>query len=83
MSPGIFNEPGRVEWPLFTTVEEVRAKFKKGTKVMIAIGGWGDTIGFSVAAVDDATRRAFADNVAMMVRVTGADGIDIDWEYPG
>ncbi|KAK0669140.1 glycoside hydrolase superfamily [Cercophora samala] len=83
MSPGVFNEPGGMDWPLWTTVEEVREKFPKETKVLIAIGGWGDTIGFSVAALTDETRKTFAENVASMVRVTGADGVDIDWEYPG
>ncbi|SPQ25933.1 8ba48589-7f9f-4f13-ba52-7581dfda5134 [Thermothielavioides terrestris] len=83
MSPGIFNEPGRTEWPLFTSVDDVRAKFPKGTKVMVAIGGWGDTAGFSAAALTDETRKTFAENVANMVTTTGADGIDVDWEYPG
>lgn len=83
MSPGIFNDPTRTEWPLFTTVEETRAKFPKDTKIMIAIGGWGDTLGFSVAALTPETRKTFAENVARMVAATGADGIDVDWEYPG
>ncbi|KAK4162312.1 glycoside hydrolase superfamily [Cladorrhinum sp. PSN259] len=83
MSPGVFNIPERTDYPLFTTVEDVRAKFPKDTKVMIAIGGWGDTIGFSVAALTDETRKTFAENVASMLRITGADGVDIDWEYPG
>ncbi|KAL2169129.1 hypothetical protein VTG60DRAFT_6456 [Thermothelomyces hinnuleus] len=83
MSPGLFNEPGRTEWPLFTTVDDVRAKFPEKTKVLVAIGGWGDTIGFSVAALNDETRKTFAENVASMVAATGADGVDIDWEYPG
>ncbi|KAK3322053.1 glycoside hydrolase superfamily [Apodospora peruviana] len=83
MSPGIFNDPLRTDWPLFTTVDDVRAKFRKDAKIMIAIGGWGDTIGFSVAALTDATRKVFAENVARMVEATGADGVDVDWEYPG
>lgn len=83
MSPGVFNDPGRVEWPLFTNLEEVRAKFLVDTNIMVAIGGWGDTIGFSVAALTDESRKTFAENVASMVRTTGADGVDIDWEYPG
>ncbi|KAK3305454.1 glycoside hydrolase family 18 protein [Chaetomium strumarium] len=83
MSPGIFNEPGRADWPMFTTVDDVRTKFPRETKVLVAIGGWGDTIGFAVAALNDETRKMFAENVANMVGATGADGIDVDWEYPG
>jgi len=83
MNSAIFNEPERTEWPLFTTVEETRQKFAPGTKVMVAIGGWGDTEGFSVAAESDDTRKLWARNVAKMVEATGADGVDVDWEYPG
>lgn len=48
-----------------------------GTKVMVAIGGWGDTEGFEVAARTEGSRRLFARNVARMVEVTGADGKDL------
>lgn len=70
-------------WPIFMTVGETRSKFEPGTKVMVAIGGWGDTHGFSAAAQTDSSRTRFARNVAAMVEATGADGVDIDWEYPG
>ncbi|KAK3320155.1 glycoside hydrolase superfamily [Cercophora scortea] len=83
MTSGIFNDPARSDWPLFATVDEVRPKFPKDTKIMIAIGGWGDTLGFSVAALTPETRKTFAENVARMVKATGADGVDVDWEYPG
>ncbi|KAF2128319.1 glycoside hydrolase family 18 protein [Dothidotthia symphoricarpi CBS 119687] len=83
MQSGIFNNPEQNEWPLFTTVEEVRSKFSEGTAVMIAIGGWGDTEGFSKAAKTEEGRRRFARKVAEMVERTGADGVDVDWEYPG
>ncbi|KAK8064578.1 chitinase 18-4 [Apiospora phragmitis] len=84
MPSGIFNEeePDPL-WPLFLSVAEVRARFRPGTKVMVAIGGWGDTEGFATAARDNSSRQFFAERVAVMVEVTGADGVDIDWEYPG
>jgi GH18 family chitinase len=84
MQSGKFNkenpDPG---WPIFMSVEDTRARFKLGTKIMVAIGGWGDTHGFDVAARTEESRERFAQNVAAMVRDTGADGVDIDWEYPG
>ncbi|KAK0724723.1 glycoside hydrolase family 18 protein [Lasiosphaeris hirsuta] len=83
MSPGAFNDPARSEWPFFTTVNQVRAQFRRGTKVMVAIGGWGDTHGFSTAALTEKARKTFAKSVAKMVEATGADGVDVDWEYPG
>ncbi|KAH8699247.1 glycoside hydrolase superfamily [Talaromyces proteolyticus] len=83
MPSSAFNVPNASSWPLFTTVEDVRAKFPETTAVMIAIGGWGDTDGFSVAAASEKSRKLFALNVKAMLQRTGADGVDIDWEYPG
>jgi GH18 family chitinase len=84
MQSAAFNKdkPG-TKWPIFMSVAETRASFKAGTRVMVAIGGWGDTQGFDIAARTDGSRRRFARNVAAMVHETGADGVDIDWEYPG
>ena len=41
---------------------------------MVAIGGWGDTAGFEVAAATAVSRKLFAHNVKSMVDATGADG---------
>ncbi|KFY08854.1 hypothetical protein V492_05849, partial [Pseudogymnoascus sp. VKM F-4246] len=85
MTPAVFNQPdpATATFPFFTTVDAIRSKFAAGTKVMIAIGGWGDTKGFSVGAATDESRNLFAQNIKQMVASTGADGVDIDWEYPG
>lgn len=69
----MFFDANRTEWPLFRSVSSARASFLDGTKILVAIGGWGDT-GFSVAARNGSTREAFAHNVARMVEATGADG---------
>lgn len=74
MRPGIFNEAKPSSWPLFTTVQAVRPKFAPGTAIMVAIGGWGDTEGFSQAAATESSRKLFARNVQAMVEFTGADG---------
>lgn len=52
----------------------MRKQFAPGTKVMIAIGGWGDTKGFSEAARTVEGRKNWAANVAAMVKEMGADG---------
>jgi GH18 family chitinase len=74
MSSSIFNAPDASTWPLFTSVERVREKFPADTAVMVAIGGWGNTDGFSVAAASDESRKLFASNIQKMVNQTGADG---------
>lgn len=73
MNSNTFNKDA-AEWPLFTTVDKVRSQFLPGTKVMVAIGGWGDTQGFDAAARTPESRRKWAKNVAAMVKATGADG---------
>lgn len=83
MRSDIFNDVGRIEWPLFTTIDEVRPKFAEGTVIQVAIGGWGDTAGFDKAARTEEGRKLFAENVKAMLDATGADGVDVDWEYPG
>jgi chitinase len=51
-------------------------------RVAVSVGGWGAG-GFSEAAGTDAGRRRFADSAAQMLVASGADGLDVDWEYPG
>jgi len=48
-------------------------------KVMIAVGGWGDDIGFNQASMSDASIQQFANGVATMLKNTGADGVG---EFP-
>ncbi|KAH8678295.1 putative glycosyl hydrolase, family 18 [Xylariales sp. PMI_506] len=67
----------------FMNVSDVRAMFNNGTKVGIALGGWGDTSGFSAGAATNATRLEYAANVAAMIESLDFDFVDIDWEYPG
>jgi GH18 family chitinase len=69
-----FNTPNQTEWPLFTTIDEVRPKFAEGTAIQVAIGGWGNTDGFSAAAKTPENRSLFANNVKNMLDATGADG---------
>jgi GH18 family chitinase len=74
MQSSTFNEVQQSEFPLFTDVETVRSQFAPGASIMVAIGGWGDTEGFSKAAATDSSRKLFAKNVKAMVDSTGADG---------
>lgn len=83
MRSDMFLDPDRNEWPLFRSVESARQAFAiSSADILVAIGGWGDN-GFVAAARNDTSRKMFAQNVARMVEATGADGVDIDWEYPG
>ncbi|KAI8962466.1 carbohydrate-binding module family 18 protein [Daldinia sp. FL1419] len=67
----------------FMPIDKVRGMFNNGTQLGIAIGGWGDTAGFSAGAVSKESRETYAKNVAKMAEAHGFDFVDIDWEYPG
>ena len=51
-------------------------------RVLISVGGWGAD-GFSDAALTEEARARFADSAVQLMKTRGADGIDVDWEYPG
>lgn len=74
MRSSLFLDSNRTEWPSDRSVDSARKAFAPGTKILVAIGGWGDT-DFSIAARDDTSRKSFAHNVARMVKATGADGM--------
>jgi chitinase len=76
------TSPARIYTP-FENLTKVRSRFDNGTKVLIAIGGWGDTEGFRIGAATEESRALYAANVASMIKEHGFDGVDMDWEYPG
>ena len=70
----------KVETNLSRLVELKKANPR--LKVIVSVGGWMAD-GFSDAALTDASRSRFADSAVQLLRQSSADGIDIDWEYPG
>ena len=57
----------------FMPLDDIRKLFDEGTKVCMAIGGWGDTSGFSTGAVSDESRKRYAKNVADALTALGYD----------
>ena len=54
----------------------------KNLKILISVGGWGGCKYFSDAALNDASRRKFANSAVALLKKHKLDGVDIDWEYP-
>ena len=52
-------------------------------KLLVSVGGWGWSNGFSDAALTPESRKKFALSAIKYVRQYDLDGIDLDWEYPG
>lgn len=54
-----------------------------GTQVAISIGGWTLSDLFPGISADAEKRTRFAHDCCEIIRLYQADGIDLDWEYPG
>jgi GH18 family chitinase len=52
-------------------------------KVLVSVGGWTWSKGFSDAALTARSRRVFVASAVDFVRRHDLDGFDVDWEYPG
>ncbi len=61
----------------------ISAAHQAGRKVLVALGGWGNSDGFAPMAADSAIRARFVQNLVAYMRTNGFDGADIDWETPG
>lgn len=76
------TEPAGTYTP-FMDLSEIRGMFDNGTKLCMAIGGWGDTAGFRKGAASKESRALYASNIASTLDSLGYDCVDVDWEYPG
>lgn len=71
----LFNSDTEPTYEPFESVATFRARFPKDTKIMFAVGGWGDTAAFGEGAKDETARKRFAKNVAAVVKKGGFDGV--------
>ena len=52
-------------------------------QILVSVGGWTWSGGFSDMALTAASRRKFVESAVRFLDKYKLDGIDIDWEYPG
>ena len=69
----VFNSDPPGWYAPFVSPSSVRPLFDAGTQVCMAVGGWGDTAGFSVGQRTDASRKTFAKAVASVMKAHGYD----------
>ncbi|EDV54306.2 uncharacterized protein Dere_GG21384 [Drosophila erecta] len=57
---------------------------KRGIRVMLAIGGWNDSMGnkYSRLVLDSQSRKRFVASVISFVEQYGFEGLDLAWEFP-
>jgi len=62
----------------------VSAMKKKGSKVLLALGGWNDSLGdhYHRLVKSPTNRKKFIDHALAFVKKYEYDGLDLDWEYP-
>lgn len=58
-------------------------KSNPSLKILVSVGGWLWSGGFSDAALTPRSRALFIQSVAEFLARYDLDGLDIDWEYPG
>ena len=75
----VFDDPALA--PALKTLLALKERNPK-LKVIVSVGGW-EAEGFSDAALTESSRNVFAQSAVAFLREQHADGIDLDWEYPG
>lgn len=66
----------------FGYADLVQTAHANNVKVLVSLGGWGGSGGFSPMCADTAARRRFVAAMTDFCASTGYDGVDVDWEYP-
>jgi chitinase len=62
--------------------ELIAETHKAGKKILISLGGWGQSAGFAPMAADSTIRKKFINNLVDYCKTRGYDGADFDWEFP-
>lgn len=57
-------------------------KRKPSLKIIVSMGGWTGCYSCSPVFAQDSSRKIFASSTKKLLDDFGADGIDLDWEYP-
>ena len=55
---------------------------ENGAKILLVLGGWGQSWGFPSTVSTPDIRAVFINNIINICETYGYDGIDIDWEQP-
>lgn len=79
---GRITEGSSADAAIFAVLTALKRQNPKLT-VLVSVGGWLGSGGFSDAALTAQSRKTFIDSVVAFIERYNLDGLDIDWEYPG
>ncbi|KAI8337310.1 glycoside hydrolase superfamily, partial [Blakeslea trispora] len=74
---GVFDDYVQYGFPKLMSLAH-----QAGTKVLISVGGWSGSTGFSTMAASADSRSKFINWNVDFIKKYNTDGVDIDWEYP-
>ncbi len=79
---GALNPATAVDAQNFAFLTGLR-KQNPSLTILLSVGGWNGSGGFSDAALTAHSRATFVESVVDLLRRYDLDGLDVDWEYPG
>ena len=71
-----------ISYPDFDYSELVECAHDEDVKVLVSVGGYGQSWGFPIVAGNSALLQQFIENLIDFCIENNYDGIDIDWEFP-
>ncbi len=66
----------------FAVLRQIREK-NPSLQLLVSVGGWGWSGGFSDMALTPQSRAVFINSAVEFLKRHNLDGLDLDWEYPG
>lgn len=79
---GAKNSLGSLNDTLTLAACVAQKKRNPNLKVILSMGGWTGCYSCSEVFSKDSARKLFASSTKDLITYFGADGIDLDWEYP-
>jgi chitinase len=71
---------GRLKTEHIRRLQELKRKHQ--TALLLCVGGWGRSAGFSKLAASAEARARFVEELLRFCRDQQFDGVDLDWEHP-
>lgn len=82
IADGLITEGFKADSANYAVLNSLKERNSK-LKILVSVGGWSWSDGFSDMAATKESRRKFIKSAILFIEKYNIDGIDLDWEYPG